>query len=73
MAAAMVVGFSLRLRPPGFSPGRSGHHRPGRHVRLQLAATTAFDSGITRLRYRPVPDRQATHPEASLQVVGDRH
>ena len=32
----------------------------GRRVRLRLIATTAFDSGITLLCYRPTPDQQAT-------------
>lgn len=31
----------------------------GREVRMQLIATTAFDSGITLLSYRPAPDQPA--------------
>jgi dihydrofolate reductase len=31
----------------------------GRQVRLRLIATTAFDSGVTLLSYRPAPDQQA--------------
>jgi dihydrofolate reductase len=32
----------------------------GRQLRMQLIATTAFDSGITLLCYRPAPPQQAS-------------
>jgi dihydrofolate reductase len=31
----------------------------GRQVRMRLIATTAFDSGVVLLSYRPVPNAQA--------------
>jgi dihydrofolate reductase len=32
----------------------------GRQVRMRLIATTAFDSGVVLLAYRPTPDEQAS-------------
>lgn len=32
----------------------------GRQVRMRLIATTAFDSGVVLLAYRPIPNAQAT-------------
>jgi dihydrofolate reductase len=32
----------------------------GRQVRMRLIATTAFDSGVVLLVYRPIPNPQAT-------------
>jgi dihydrofolate reductase len=46
------------VNPAVWGTGDRAFH--GRRVRLQLIATTAFDSGITLLCYRPAPDQQAS-------------
>jgi dihydrofolate reductase len=46
------------VQPAVWGSGDRAFH--GRQVRLQLIATTAFDSGVTLLCYRPTPDQQAT-------------
>lgn len=46
------------VNPAVWGSGDRAFH--GRRVRLQLIATTAFDSGITLLCYRPAPDQQAS-------------
>jgi dihydrofolate reductase len=45
------------VQPTVWGSGDRAFH--GRQVRLQLMATTVFDSGITLLSYRPAPDQQA--------------
>ena len=45
------------VNPAVWGSGERAFH--GRQVRLQLIATTTFDSGITLLNYRPAPDQQA--------------
>jgi dihydrofolate reductase len=42
------------VNPAVWGNGDRAFH--GRQVRLQLIATTAFDSGVTLLCYRPAPD-----------------
>ncbi len=46
------------VQPVVWGSGERAFH--GRRVRLRLVATTAFDSGITLLCYRPAPDQQAS-------------
>jgi dihydrofolate reductase len=46
------------VQPAVWGSGDRAFH--GRQVRLRLIATTAFDSGITLLCYRPAPDQQAS-------------
>jgi dihydrofolate reductase len=46
------------VQPVVWGSGERAFH--GRQVRLQLIATTTFDSGITLLCYRPTPDQQAS-------------
>jgi dihydrofolate reductase len=46
------------VNPVVWGSGDRAFH--GRQVRMQLIATTAFDSGVTLLCYRPAPDRPAT-------------
>ena len=41
----------------GGSGDRAFH---GRQVRMRLIATTAFDSGVVLLVYRPIPNPEAT-------------
>src|SRR2546428_12820440 len=46
------------VNPAGWGSGvRALHRRP---LRIQLIATTAFNSGITLLCYRPAPPQQAS-------------
>src|SRR5206468_1185509 len=45
------------VNPAVWGSGDRAFH--GRQVRLQLIATTAFDSGVTLLCYRPAPDQLA--------------
>jgi len=46
------------VNPAVWGSGDRAFH--GRQVRMQLIATTAFDSGITLLCYRPAPPPQAS-------------
>ncbi len=46
------------VNPAVWGSGDRAFH--GRQVRMQLIATTAFDSGITLLCYRPAPPQQAS-------------
>jgi hypothetical protein len=41
-----------------YSGGDRAFH--GRQVRMRLIATTAFDSGVVLLVYRPMPNARAT-------------
>jgi dihydrofolate reductase len=45
------------VQPAVWGSGDRAFH--GRQVRLQPIATTAFDSGITLLCFRPAPDQDA--------------
>jgi len=46
------------VNPAVWGSGDRAFH--GRQVRMQLIAPTAFNSGITRLCYRPAPPQQAS-------------
>jgi len=46
------------VNPAVWGSGDRAFH--GRQVRMQLIATTTFDSGITLLCYRPAPPQQAS-------------
>jgi dihydrofolate reductase len=45
------------VQPAVWGDGDRAFH--GRRVRLRQIATTAFDSGVTLISYRPAPDQQA--------------
>jgi dihydrofolate reductase len=45
------------VNPAVWGSGERAFH--GRKVRMQLLATTSFDSGVVLLSYRPTPDDQA--------------
>jgi dihydrofolate reductase len=45
------------VNPAVWGSGHRAFH--GRQVRLELIATTAFDSGVILLCYRPAPDQRA--------------
>jgi dihydrofolate reductase len=53
----LVDEIHFWVNPAVWGTGDRAFH--GRQVRLRLFATTAFDSGVTLLCYRPVPDEQA--------------
>jgi dihydrofolate reductase len=46
------------VNPAVWGSGDRAFH--GRRVRMQQIATTAFDSGVVLLAYRPTPDQQAS-------------
>jgi len=54
----LVDEIHFWVQPAVWGSGDRAFH--GRQVRLRLIATTAFDSGITLLCYRPAPDLPAS-------------
>ena len=46
------------VNPAVWGSGDRAFH--GRQVRMRLIATTAFDSGVVLLSYRPIPNAQAS-------------
>ena len=46
------------VNPAVWGSGDRAFH--GRQIRMRLIATTAFDSGVVLLSYRPIPNAQAS-------------
>ena len=58
------------VNPAVWGSGDRAFH--GRQVRMQLIATTAFDSGITFLCYRPAPHQQASRDNLTARHSAGR-
>src|SRR4029453_8225299 len=57
VARGLADEIHFWVNPAGWGRGDPPLH--GRQVRMEWIATTAFDSGVTLLCFRPAPDQQA--------------